>query len=62
MVSASFQSSLKWDTNKDVKFILFLIIFHSESAHYMNRYAYARGERGFFPLKGWNDERQVAGP
>ena len=28
----------------------------------MNRYKYNRGERGFFPGKGWTDERQVAGP
>ncbi len=29
---------------------------------YLNRYKYNRGERGFFPGKGWEDQRVVAGP
>lgn len=62
-VPASLVLSLKWELSRDViqnknKTILYLI----ESRDFMNRYQWNRGERGFFPHKGWNDERVVAGP
>jgi hypothetical protein len=29
---------------------------------YTNKYEYHRGIRGFFPVYGWNDQREVVGP
>ena len=28
----------------------------------VNDYQYARGQIGFFPMKGWTDERKVGNP
>ncbi len=28
----------------------------------INGYRYNRGERGFFPIRGWTDDRVVVGP
>jgi len=37
--------------------------FHKiETSDYINSYRYNIGQRGFFPGKGWEDNRMVAGP
>jgi hypothetical protein len=51
------QLLIKWERNKKVN-ISITIVMQS----YINRYQYNRGERDFFPHKGWTDNRLVAGP
>jgi hypothetical protein len=50
---------LKWQINQDVKLNYNYL---TETELFVNRYRYNRGQRGFFPTRGFEDNRVVAGP
>jgi len=57
---ASSQLWGKSELNKDV--ILLVYFIKLETSSYVNKYKYNIGARGFFPTKGFEDHRTMAGP